>query len=1636
MRGLSIRILLLAAAAVSAAWGQVSPGVTGLQASYTGQPPDNVTGITAGAPLEGGFTLYVNGIFHPANFVSLQWLNIGTNVTTTFPAANATVTPTQISVTIPDALFASYVPSPVPVKITVTETGGSSFAFFAINPPVRMVQPFLPAGTLGVPYAAQYYTGGTAPFDAFNDIGAASMGLNGSPANISGTPTSTGTFAASAVATDYWGSSDQTAAMLEIVEVPTITLVTPGSSGTGAGDLTITVNGTHFVDRVIFGEGQEVLPGSVVQWKSNGVRTDLATTFVNAGQLTAVIPSDLLASPASAGIAVQQPSPASSNALPFAVIAPTISTILPTGVLAGSNTTTLTVNGANFTTHGSAVPTVTLNGIALSTTFVNSGQVTAIIPSSLLISSLLTPTVTLGSSQNPSAPGQSVTITATVATPTTGTPTGTVTFKDGGVTLASNVALSGGGKATFSSSALAAGTHSLTAIYSGNASFSPNTSAVFSHVVLAANTGMVLTSSRSVPSVGTSVTYRVTLVNPVSPPQGSVTISDNSSTVCTIASVIPGATSSTGTCVVTYDNSNAQHGPGLHDLTAGYTPSNANWTSTTANLSVTVVNASATPGTPGSSNGTNFDYGFATTLTSTVSPVPANPVFGPVDFFDGTLLIATAIPNSATGVATTAGVLLTAGTHVITAQYAGDSFYGTSNLSAGLTVTVNPSAAKPYVVQVSNPGGTVTNTVPFFLLPPVLSTISPLTVPVGSAAFTLTASGANFLPTSQIVFNGTALTTTLSTSLTATVSAGLLGSAGIFPVMVSNGPGAVSGAVSFTVASPTLATISPILVSQGSATFTLTVTGTNFVPGSQVLMDGAPLATTFVNANSLTAMVSNTSVSVPKLATIAVANPGQTGNVTGTLPLTVVGTLAIATTSLPSGIAGSVYTTTLLARGGVLPYTWTASGYPAALFLNPGTGVLSGTLLAGGTYLVNVTVQDATKAVVTAQFSLLVSPPPVTISTSAGLPGGTVGAAYTGSILASGGAGPYTFSVTGGSLPDGLTLAPAGAISGTPKTAGTFSFAVTAKDANGETGSGSFSIRVTPAPLTVTGPPSNPPVVAGTPATLTFTGGGGTPPYRFTPCSAPPPGLTFSSGVLTGTPTTAGTFPFCVTIGDAADVTATKTISIVIVEAPVKLTLAGGTLPDGKVGVAYSGQITAAGGSSPYTYAGTGLPDGLTMSAAGAISGTPGTDGPFSFSVTVTDSKGATATGTFRITVAPADITIITASLPDGTVGAVYSVTLSASGGNKAYTWTVTGLPEGLTATAAGVVSGTPKTSGKSTVSVSVQDSTGSASVRRTTLSLTILPAALTITTTPPPNGVAGTTYSVAVTVTGGTGPFTYSATGLPAGLSISAAGVISGTPTTPGTSTVVVTVKDSAGATATNSFTITVGLPSTPPLNFSGVGDTAGPLQQPRVQVSLGSTFPVDVVVTLTLTFAPDSGADDPSIQFSGGGRTARITIPAGSTNGATDVGFQTGSVAGVITITAQMQASGQDITPSPAPRRTVRIAAAAPVIVTGSLTAVRNASGFTVTLNGYVTDREMTQAIFVFTPAAGSNLQTSTLTVAIDALFSQYFSGSGSVATGSQFTFTQPFTVTGSTQAIASVTVTLVNRIGQSAAVTGTLN
>src|SRR5205085_230564 len=171
------------------------------------------------------------------------------------------------------------------------------------------------------------------------------------------------------------------------------------------------------------------------------------------------------------------------------------------------------------------------------------------------------------------------------------------------------------------------------------------------------------------------------------------------------------------------------------------------------------------------------------------------------------------------------------------------------------------------------------------------------------------------------------------------------------------------------------------------------------------------------------------------------------------------------------------------------------------------------------------------------------------------------------------------------------------------------------------------------------------------------------------------------------------------------------------------------------------------------------------------------------------DSASGSTTKALSLTINPPPLSISTSSLPAGTVGAAYSQALTATGGSTPYTWSISAgsLPAGLTLSAGGTISGTPGSAGTSNFTVKVTDS---ASVSMTAaLSLTVNPPALSITTSSLPAGTVGTPYSQALGASGGTLPYTWSVSvgSLPAGFTLSAAGTISGTPSTAGPSSLTV---------------------------------------------------------------------------------------------------------------------------------------------------------------------------------------------------------------------------------------------------------
>ena len=271
--------------------------------------------------------------------------------------------------------------------------------------------------------------------------------------------------------------------------------------------------------------------------------------------------------------------------------------------------------------------------------------------------------------------------------------------------------------------------------------------------------------------------------------------------------------------------------------------------------------------------------------------------------------------------------------------------------------------------------------------------------------------------------------------------------------------------------------------------------------------------------------------------------------------------------------------------------------------------------------------------------NLTVTMPPALTITTASLPDGMVGTAYSQVLMAVSGSVPYTWAVIAGTLPSGLGLDP-------------------------------------------------------------------------------------DSGVISGTPTAAGTASFTVEVTDSASATDTQELSITIMDAP-PLSIITDTLAEGTAGVAYSQTLVAENGAAPYTWLVTAgsLPEGLSLNSAnGHIFGTPASAGTASFTVQVTDSLAATATQDLTIVIHEGGpLTITTLALPNGTVGVSYSRTLRAQGGTAPYTWAVTAgaLPSGLGLDPdSGVISGTPETVGTTDFTVQVTDNVADTVVRN--LSITI----------------------------------------------------------------------------------------------------------------------------------------------------------------------------------------------------------------------------------------------------------------------------------------------------------------------------
>src|SRR6185503_14925313 len=252
-----------------------------------------------------------------------------------------------------------------------------------------------------------------------------------------------------------------------------------------------------------------------------------------------------------------------------------------------------------------------------------------------------------------------------------------------------------------------------------------------------------------------------------------------------------------------------------------------------------------------------------------------------------------------------------------------------------------------------------------------------------------------------------------------------------------------------------------------------------------------------------------------------------------------------------------------------------------------------------------------------------------------------------------GGVTPYSWSITAGSLPAGLSISPStGVISGTPTAQGTSNFTVQVKDSPGAAATAAVSITIN-SPLSLTNVLPNGTV--GIAYSASITAAGGTTPYACSITGSLPAGLSLSGCIVSRTPTVAGSATVTVKVTDASSPSQAVSQVETIVISPATLTL-GSPLPNGTVGVAYNGNITASGGTTPYSCSITGaLPAGLGIAGC-TVSGTPTVAGSVTVLVKVTDagtpSQNASANETINIAPAALSLTNI---LPNGTVGVPYS---------------------------------------------------------------------------------------------------------------------------------------------------------------------------------------------------------------------------------------------------------------------------------------------------------------------------------------------------------------------------------------------
>ena len=610
-----------------------------------------------------------------------------------------------------------------------------------------------------------------------------------------------------------------------------------------------------------------------------------------------------------------------------------------------------------------------------------------------------------------------------------------------------------------------------------------------------------------------------------------------------------------------------------------------------------------------------------------------------------TVVAAPTVTLSAASLAINASTITIAGTNFSTTaadntvQF-NDGAVGnvTASTATQLTVAIStkPTAVGNLTAIVSVFGGSSGAAVQVATVSPVV-TASVANLAANAASVVINGFGFSTTAASDlIVFNDGAIgsvTTASANSLTVTFSTKPVNAGSLTAVVM------VSGVSSGTAVQ--VATVIPVVTSSvanlSTSAPTITVNGFGFASSNasnSVAFNLSAAGTVTTSSPTQIVVTFTTQPGAGGLTAVVTSNALSSG--AAVQVGTAIAPPLITKASLPNWTvtkAGYLQTIGTSGGSGAITFAVTVGSLPAGLTLNSATGVISGMPTVVNTFNFTVTATDSLNGARSQAYTIIINPAVSVITTT--LPNWTANTPYSQTVSATGGTGALTVAVTLGSFPTGLYLSPGGAISGTPTVANTFNFTITATDTVGATSSQGYTVVINSA--VVVTPVSLPNWTvnqSGYAQTITSANGTGARALGIS-AGAIPAGMSFTAvtGVLNGTPTASGLSSFTITSTDAAGATGSRAYTIMINPA-VSITTA--TLLDWTANKSgYSQTVSTAGGTGAATLVVTlgSLPPGLTLTSGGLLSGTPSAIGTSTFTITATDSTGATASQAYTVVI-------------------------------------------------------------------------------------------------------------------------------------------------------------------------------------------------------------------------------------------------------------------------------------------------------------------------------------------------------------------------------------------------------------------